>query len=104
MVYSTPMAKKTNKKIELIERALDERVSKIMGLPDIMRVASAPSPIWIGQLLAWLPEEIMIQRAEDAEWTVCCDGLETEAWSISVALCRMIILLHEREVSAEVDG
>lgn len=97
------MAKKTNKKIEMIERALDERVSTIMGLPQIMRVASAPSPIWIGQLLAWLPEEIMLTRNEDAQWNICCDGLEADGWSISVAMSRMVILLHEREVSGCLD-
>ena len=97
------MAKKTSKKIEMIERALDERVSGIMGMPQTMRVASAPAQIWVGTLLSWLPEELMIQRADGGEWAAFCDGLETTGWTMSVALCRLVVLLHEREVSGCLD-
>lgn len=93
--------KKTAKQVT--ERALDERVSEIMALPQTMRLASAPTAIWVGTILSWLPDEIMIQRAEGGDWTAFCDGLECDGWSMSVALCRMVILLHEREMN-EIDA
>ena len=101
------MAKKKSKKKSvrhLTEVALDERVSKIMNLPQTMRLASAPTAIWVGTMLSWLPDEIMLTRSEGGEWTVCCDGLEAEGWTMSVALCLLTILLHERELHDTVDA
>ena len=89
--------KKMNR--QLVERALDERVSQIMALPDTMRLASAPTAIWIGTILSFLPDEIMMQRSEGGDWNAFCDGLESDGWSITVALCRMVLLLHEREMN-----
>lgn len=92
------------KKIVMVERALDERVSDIMGMPDIMRVASAPGAIWVGTILSWLPDELLIQRSGPDSWSVSCDGLEASGWSFSVALCRMVVLLHEREMNDDQDA
>lgn len=74
-----------------------------MDLPNIMRLASAPSPIWCGQLLAWLPVDIMLQRTSEGKketWRAMCGEVEAEGWKLTVALCRLVILLHEAEVNA----
>lgn len=92
-------SKKTSRHV--VEKALDERVSEILGLPNVMRLASAPTPIWIGAILSWMPVDVLLERRShdgpDGEvWLASCGELEAEGWSITVAACRLILLINEQ--------